>query len=126
MTALQTPAPDAPAEEWGALAVAISGAPAAWRRTEELILVTGDGQHIAPDGTWWRPVACAAGLLSLDVDHPATAGCLWRLAGRPEVMVEKGWERVRIRGWGGTRGPTLGRACIAYAAANGRWPGGEL
>ena len=133
MTALKTPAPDAPAEEWGAFAASIPGAPAAWHRTEEFILVTGDGQHIALDGTWWSPIANRAGLLSLDVDHPATAGCLWVLAGRPEVMVERGGERVRI--WDGSpqsiaqqlsgTGPTKGRALIAYAAASGRWPGGE-
>ena len=127
---MELPAADAPAAEWGQLAVSIPGAPAAWHRTEELILVTGDGQHIASDGTWWRPVACAAGLLSLDVDHPATAGCLLALLGpstsmtnRPDGTWWVGERRLAKRWWGD--GVTLGRACIAAAAANGRWPGGE-
>ena len=68
-----------------------------------------------------------------DPDHWAWEGWLWRLAGRPEVMVERGGERVRI--WDGSpesiqqqlsgTGPTKGRALIAYAAANGRWPRGK-
>ena len=135
MTALQTPAPDAPAEEWGRLAVSIPGAPAAWHRTDELILVTGDGQHIAPDGTWWRPVACAAGLLSLDPDHPATAGCLLALLGNLEKADELA-DSLHLRRdqcpsdavidavVSGDSG-RISRACIAAAAAHGRWPGGE-
>jgi len=118
MTAIQTPAADAPAAEWGALAVSIPGAPAAWHRTEEFILVTGDGQHIAPDGTWWSPVANRAGLLSLDVDHPATAGCLLALLGGEAFSL---WASAHFD----SRDIGIGRACISYAAANGRWPGGE-
>ena len=105
MSALETPAPDAPAAEWGALAESIPG----WAD------LPGDrsGPHRMPRlGPLGAP----------DPDHWAWEGWLWRLAGRPEVMMEGGGERVRI--WGGT-GPTLGRACIAYAAAFGRWPGGE-
>ena len=137
MSMLPLPAPDAPAEEWGALAASIPGAPAAWHRTEEFILVTGDGQHIALDGTWWSPIANRAGLLSLDVDHPATAGCLLALLG------VEAWRIQYTHGYNGVfytpsepsrdrwseptwiQVATLGRACIAAAAAIGRWPGGE-
>jgi len=106
MTALQTPAPDAPASEWGTLAVSIPG----WQ--------------CRPDLIGWAAYR-------VDPDHWAWEGWLWRLAGRPEVMVERGGERVRV--WGsrlgctrlGATGPTLGRALIAYVAAIGRWPGGE-
>ena len=44
-------------EEWGRAAVALPWSPAAWHRTEGFTLVTSDGQHVAPDGTWWVPDA---------------------------------------------------------------------
>ena len=130
MTAIETPA-----SEWGALAVSIPGSPAAWHRTEEFILVTGDGQHMAPDGTWWLPVANRAGLLSLDVDHPATAGCLLALLGAERWRIDLdyvGEWSFWVSGPPETHGTghlihvgeSLGRACIAAAAALGKWPGG--
>ena len=133
MTALQTPAPDAPAAEWGRLAVAIPG----WRWP--------DGMHWSAPGFFASDNDCApinnvrkyarSGCPTVfpDPDHWAWEGWLWRLAGRPEVMVERGGERVRI--WDGSpqsiaqqlsgTGRTKGRALIAYAAALGRWPGGD-
>lgn len=130
------PAPDAPAEEWGRLAVSIPGRPACWDDLEGV-----DG-HDAPgavcaDGTWWLPDS-ADGMF-LDVDHPATAGCLLALLGPtpsegymahvlpPSSAVMK-WRihmntartgAISVYGW------SLGRACIAAAEALGRWPGGE-
>ena len=134
MTALQKPAPDAPAEEWGRFAVRIPD----WRWP--------DGMHDAAPGFWANEygagstgdvIRFALNRVGLTVypnpDHWAWEGWLWRLAGRPEVMVERRGQRVRI--WDGSphaiqqqlsgTGPTIGRALIAYAAANGRWPGGE-
>jgi hypothetical protein len=129
------PAPDAPAEEWGRLAVSLPG-PACWDDLEGV-----DG-HDAPgavcaDGTWWSPDS-ADGMF-LDVDHPATAGCLM-------ALLSHGVYAIRLAGlepdgtslwqwhdptpddagehWSAER-LTLGRACIAAAAALGRWPGGE-
>ena len=116
MSALKTPAADAPAAEWGALAASIPG----WRGPQFSLVLPG----------YWDP---DTGHPVPDPDHWAWEGWLWRLAGRPEVMVERGGERVRI--WDGSpeaiqqqlsgTGRTKGRALIAYAAANGRWPGGE-
>lgn len=122
MTALALPAPDAPAEEWGRLAVLILGSPACWADLDGV-----DG-HDAPgavcaDGTWWLPDS-ADGMF-LDVDHPATAGCLLALLGGPVVITRNGGTcLVQCSGALG-RGVTLGRAAIAAAAALGRWPGGE-
>ena len=128
MTAYTLPAPDAPAEEWGRLAVSLPGRPACWDDLEGV-----DG-HDAPgavcvDGTWWSPDS-ADGMF-LDVDHPATEGCLRRLLGdkakdvqmiaRPDLTLS--WAFWNGTGW--TFTSTLGRACIAAAAALGRWPGGE-
>jgi len=117
------------AEEWGRVAVSLPGAPACWDDLEGI-----DG-HDAPgavcaDGTWWSPDS-ADGMF-LDVDHPATAGCLLSLAGS-KLHIESGTCLVRvvilqepsINGLypqGEQR--TLGRACIAAAEALGRWPGG--
>ena len=126
------PAPDAPAEEWGRLAVSLPGRPACWDDLEGV-----DG-HDAPgavcaDGTWWSPDS-ADGMF-LDVDHPATAGCLLALLG-PNVVVAIGPNGVRVGADSvdaeglpckvfGKLERTIGRACIAAAAAIGRWPGGE-
>ena len=66
-------------------------------------------------------------------DDPATAGCLLALLGpgewgnvAPGGAVEpdgEGWWAWIDGKW--SEGLTLGRACIAAAAALGRWPGGE-
>lgn len=73
-----------------------------------------------------------------DPDDPATEGWLVRLLGRQVTVRQRGQWVVEWKGMGrigpgmgavsrsvvGT-GPSLGRACIAAAAALGRWPGGE-
>ena len=140
MTALETPASDAPVSEWGALAVSIPG----WRwirgmhdtdaRTFIEYADCGEAQWLwaADDGCEHLPVE---GRLP-DPDDPATAGCLLALMGPVvNVIVRESTTVVRIlpddpppdelkgestRG----SGATLGRACIAAAAALGRWPGG--
>ena len=75
-----------------------------------------------------------------DPDDPATAGCLLALLGPgwtvqlrnehgPHVIVTAGTasdERREVAvGRHFYSASTLGRACIAAAAALGRWPGGE-
>lgn len=142
ITALKTPGPDASGEEWGMLAVRIPG----WRWMP--------GMPNRKDGTrymgsarwaWDDPYRHhAQGIADddwPDPDDPATAGCLLALLGDPltrvfwyginvtvrvNIMPPKG-ERVFIAEHGerGFNQPTLGRACIAAAAALGRWPGGE-
>jgi hypothetical protein len=125
MTALKTPAADAPAEEWGRLAVSIPG----WRWMPGMHWAWGDDPRTDVEG---ESVP--------DPDDPATAGCLLALLGDPltrvfwyginvtvrvNIMPPKG-ERVFIAEHGerGFNQPTLGRACIAAANALGRWPGG--
>lgn len=127
MTPLELPAPDAPAEEWGRLAVSLPGRPACWDDLEGV-----DG-HDAPgavcaDGTWWSPDS-ADGMF-LDVDHPATEGCLFALLKneRDSLMLLPNqcgvFEWYNGYDWQEESLP-LGRASIAAAAANGRWPGGD-
>ena len=117
MTALQTPAPDAPAEEWGRLAVSLPG----WRWTPGMQIAHNLDRYTG-GGMYPKHYAVP------DPDDPATEGCLLRLLG-------PGWCWRNDCGddeWyleGGTNASiwqeTLGRACIAAAAALGRWPGGE-
>ena len=143
MTALETPAPDAhaadvPAAAWGQLAVSMIPD---WRwpwqcpHTEVCPPMPG---FVLLEGAWCYTedikgaVRYSRVRAIPDPDHWAWEGWLWRLANRPEVMVERGGKRVRI--WDGSpqsfaqqvsgTGPTKGRALIAYAAQFGRWPGG--
>ncbi len=120
------PAPDAPAEEWGRLAASIPGAPKCWGDLE------GRDGHDAPgavcaDGTWWLPDS-ADGMF-LDVDHPATEGCLFRMMSNEtdSLMLIPNTSRV-FEWYDGSewqeQSLPLGRACIAVAAALGEWPGG--
>ena len=112
------------AEEWGRLAVAIPG----WRGMPGMRDGRTGERYEDGDGPWivnkWP-----------DPDDPATEGCLLRLLGsrclvrilprdgRPlvEIVIPSGLTRDgrphRVTG------ATLGRACIAAAAALGRWPG---
>ena len=132
MTALKTPAADAPAEEWGRLAVAIPD----WRWPESCPL-PGFFRG-APDGDWQRVRDVGAygwpdGERVPDPDHWAWEG--WLLSqlsadDRPVSVtrmspVSVTVRRLTVAGLGTHTAPTLGRACIAAAAANGRWPGGE-
>ena len=141
------PAPDAPAEEWGRLAVSIPGftwtMPWAslpddmgrvWRRNW-CPSDSGFGwtQVCGPRTRGRRPTFDA-----IDPDDPATEGCLARLLG-PRVLIRVMPREVRrvvevVIPSGMTsdgrpmvvRDEMLGRACIAAAEALGRWPGGDL
>jgi hypothetical protein len=131
MTTFKTPAADAPGSEWGRLAVTIPD----WRWMEAMQGVWTDGR-----GNVHRPriERCAGQWVEkssagIDPDDPATAGCLLALLGpyvshmecRVRPSGEVVWRqradagRLVVTGW-----LPLGRVCIAYAAALGRWPGG--
>jgi len=101
MTAFELPAPDAPASEWGSLAVSIPG----WK--------------CRPDLIGWAAYR-------VDPDHWAWEGWLLRLLGGPVVVVGGDGRTtiVQVAGLHG-RAANIGRACISVAAAIGRWPGGE-
>lgn len=115
MNALELPAADAPAAEWGRLAMRIpgwceppEGLPSAWLASSHD----------------WVP----------DPDHWSWEGWLLKLLGGNTQVQVKYWPRRKswevcanapdsgAPRWGD--GSTLGRACIAAAAALGRWPGG--
>ena len=132
MSALKTPAPDAPAEQWGEFAVSIPG----WRWP--------DGMHWAAPGfvaSWTgsiptndvrRYVRVGSPPVYPDPDHWAWWGWLVRMLGPYAQHLE-----CRVRTSGGvvwrvctgvivvTEWLPLGRAAIAAAASVGRWPGGE-
>lgn len=132
------PAPDAHGEEWGRLAVSIPG----WRWMMSMSDISGlialewvDEKRTKLRCWDIHDPSChgeyRAYYLTPDPDDPATAGCLMALLG------EEAWRVVnRSRTWcaattyvnvpsGWIRGiSTHGRACIAAAAALGRWPGG--
>jgi hypothetical protein len=116
VSAIKTPAADAPASEWGALAVLIPDL--RWMR----------GMRAMEDG---HPagVGAIADEAWPDPDDPATAGCLLAMLGPCEVGYDDAdpacgpWS-VEIPGHF-RMGVTIGRAAIAVAAANGRWPGGD-
>ena len=123
------------AEEWGRVAVSLPG----WRwmpgmRTIYDIIIldvypesgSETGVFASRGGT-----VIVAGFEDEDVpdaDDPGTAGCLLALLGSSVMSVEPaddgGW-LVELYDLGEHHGSSLGRACIAAAAALGRWPGGE-
>jgi hypothetical protein len=126
--------------EWTDRALALPGAPDIWHRASEgkgLVTVdTDEGLYgIASDGTWWEPTGRADRPWVLAVDRPATAGCLLALLGNLEEA-DKLADDLHLRRdqcpsdavidavVSGDSG-RISRACIAAAAANGRWPGGE-
>ena len=129
MTALKTPAADAPAKEWGRLAVSIPD----WQWP--------DGMHdVAPGWVANRhgsgatgdviPYATEGGTVYPDPDHWAWEGWLRRMLGDTlaHISTDGIGYVVCIIVDGDTvegTGRTIGRACIAAAAAYGRWPGGE-
>jgi len=131
MTAYTLPASDAPAEDWGRVAVSLPG----WRWMPGTLNVVpprydgGTGFWARTERDGWTPSLTGYP----DPDDPATEGCIMRLLTRTcwihraavlplgaQVTVETPDGRT-VTG----RGSTLGRACIAAAAAIGRWPGGE-
>jgi len=135
MSALQLPAPDAPAEDWGRVAVSLPG----WRWMPGMLARNFDGPVRVESVTDDQPGVlhrCRwTGNMVPDPDDPATAGCLEDLSG-PHTMTQPahwagdGWYRCSILSADGTtlswgEGSTKGRARIAAAAALGRWPGGE-
>ena len=141
MADLKIPAPDAPAEEWGRLAVSIPGF--AWAPGMRQSQPGGPGFAIYV-GTVGGGTAAWHGFHGwggyddegVDPDDPATAGCLLALLGewngyaREKYVYSNGRVtpyRAVVRSCvdGITHESTsLGRACIAAAAALGRWPGG--
>jgi len=120
MTAFNLPAADAPAEEWGRLAVSLPG----WRWMPGML--TDCGERVTD------PEICYLGTLP-DPDDPATEGCMVRLLARTcwihraavlplgAVVSIETPDGLSVTG----RGSTLGRAAIAAAAAIGEWPEGE-
>ena len=125
MSSLKSPAPDAPAAEWGALAVSIPG----WRWLPGMIDTYPSFRLVLDHDPELDDLSDSAP----DPDDPATAGCLLALLARTcwihqaavlplgAVVTIETPDGLMVTG----RGSTLGRACIATAAALGRWPGGE-
>ena len=122
MTALQTPAPDAPAAEWGALATRIPD----WRWPESCPLP--GSYRKSPDASWGRVhnielFAWGEGECIPDPDHWAWSGWMLQLLGQPADATELAGDlRRAVVCFDFGR---INRACIAYAAAFGRWPGGD-
>ena len=103
------------AEAWGRLAVSLPG----WRWMPGMLGLWSDthGEVYRPridghPGPWVK--GATAGI---DPDDPATAGCLLALVGSDRIRVLAMLVDSRNIGFG--------RACIAYANALGRWPGGS-
>lgn len=114
------------AEEWGRIAVSLPG----WTWMPGMLDTEGDRYvYLGVDGgkgAWPDP------------DDPATEGCMVRLLGHgiyairlaglePDGTALWQWHNPTPddagEQWSAERLP-LGRACIAAAAAIGRWPGG--
>lgn len=98
MSTFELPSPDAPAEEWGRLAMRIPG----WCEPE-----------------WDLPSSWLSSPHDLvpDPDHWAWEGWMLRLLGGGASSL---WVCAHFD----SKDIGIGRACIAFAAANGRWPGG--
>ncbi len=132
------------AEEWGRLAVSLPG----WRWMPGMLARNFDGpvrvESVTDDQPGvlhrcrWTGNMTHADIRSMplpDPDDPATEGCLLRLLGSPEeadrIADALGLPRdvcaadaVMDAVMSGEPG-RVARACIAAAAALGRWPGGE-
>jgi len=115
MTALQAPADDAPASEWGTLAFSIPGWPTKYEQPREQ-LVDDDGiEWIYSDQSDW--FSGGSGHPVPNPDHDGTAGCLLALLGAQVFSV---W---MAQNWREGDDERIGRACIRVAASIGRWPG---
>jgi len=124
------------AEEWGRVAVSLPG----WRWMPGMLVVDtasnpafrfsgrawDDGGVVSDDGDGLN-LECICKVEWPDPDDPATAGCLLALLGVGYAVATSKDEWVSIGSWPTLigEGPSVGRACIAAAAALGRWPGGE-
>lgn len=138
MTAFELPAPDAPASEWGRLAVSIPG----FRWMPGMHDCWGRcAVSDAADGVQWvnpyNPADQCEPDHWPDPDDPATAGCLLALLGGQFTIRKRGPYALDWRGMAplspgtgdvmrtfGCCGDTLGRAVITAAATFGKWPGG--
>jgi hypothetical protein len=110
VTALKTPAPDAPASEWGALAVSIPD----WRWPDDAFGFGLPIDHWAWEG--WLLRLLGGGIYHIRTAIEGADGqTLWQFfCSEPDDAGEQ-WSAERL---------PLGRAAIAAAAALGRWPGG--
>jgi len=131
VTALQTPAPDAPAEEWGALAVSIPDWRWPWTCSHTEVCPPMPG-FVWLEGAWCYTddITSAARIrVSPDPDHWAWEGWLRRMLGDTFAHISTDGDGyvacIIVDGdtMEGT-GRTIGRAAIAAAGTNGRWPGG--
>ena len=111
MSALKPPAPDASAEEWGRFAVSIPG----WRYPDRRECPL---RYLGWDDAGARPIP--------HPDHWPWWGWLIKLLGPERIAVSMWVDQITV-GQSHLVMDTsaLGRACIAAAAALGRWPGGE-
>ena len=132
------------AEEWGRVAVMLPG----WRWMPGMLVVdtasnpayrfTGrawdDGGVVSDDGDGLN-LECICRVEWPDPDDPATAGCLlallapagprpYRRPGGLWVIVTRHRMTMPYMEPDRLQPHTLGRACIAAAAALGRWPAG--
>ena len=135
MSALQTPAADAPAAEWGRFATQIPDWRWPWTCSVLLSFCPSLPGYVWLDGAWCytddiSPAARWSRIPAIpDPDHWAWEGWLRRMLGteqdgvflvpNDEGLVE--WHNGHD--WDAQSLP-MGRACIAAAAALGRWPGG--
>jgi len=128
MSAYTIPAADAPAEEWGRLAKLI---PDFRWMCGAIAVGCGRVLHVYTDGSCFiarhKILPDEMDLYPPDPDDPATAGCLLALLGVGYAVATSKDEWVSIGSWPTLigEGPSVGRACIAAAAALGRWPGGS-
>lgn len=116
MNALQTPAMDAPAGEWGRLALSIPGWRTPWEDLPASWLATEDG--LVPDPDHWAWEGWMLRMLG--------PGWCWQQTDDGCIVSRHLISGFTLGVWdrNAYRAPTLGRAAIAAAAAPGRWPGG--
>ena len=116
MSAIETPATDARAEEWGAFAVSIPG----WRSPRlpcMPYLLSPSQTSSVPDPDHWAWTGWMLRMLGNleDADHLADSLNLRRDQCSADAVID-----AVVTGDPGR----ISRACIAAAAALGRWPGG--